>query len=113
LDRELRRFPRIASQHAVLVTRLGADEKEALTATRSLGLGGCGFLSNESLGAGSLVEVLISVRHEVIRTKAKVAYEIAEADGRCEVGLEFLELADSDRERIMQLLEKDNNEGSA
>lgn len=108
MDRELRRFPRIASQHAVLVKRLGDNEVEELTATRSLGLGGCGFLSDEPLGVGSLVEVLISVRREVVRTKAKVAYEIAEEGGKCEIGLQFLELGEDDRDRIEQLIEKDD-----
>lgn len=108
MDRELRRFPRIASQHAVLVKRLGENEVEELAATRSLGLGGCGFVSDEPLGVGSVVEVLISVRREVVRTKATVAYEIAEPDGRCEIGLAFLDLDDDARERIVQLFEKDD-----
>lgn len=107
MARELRRFPRIAAQHAVLVKRLGENEVEELTATRSLGLGGCGFVSDEPLGVGSVVEVLISVRREVVRTKAKVAYEIAEPDGRCEIGLEFVDLEPADRDRIEQLFEQD------
>ena len=108
MDRELRRFPRISAQHAVLVKRLGEVEVEELAATRSLGLGGCGFISDEPLGVGSIVEVLISVRREVVRTKAKVAYEIAEPEGKCEIGLEFLDLEDVDRDRIVQLFESDD-----
>lgn len=105
MTRDLRRFPRIASQHAVLVKRLGENEVEELTSTRTLGLGGCGFLSDEPLGLGSIVEVLISVRHEVVRTKAKVVYEIAESEGKCEIGLEFIDLGEADQERIVQLFE--------
>ncbi len=109
MDRDLRRFPRIAAQHAVLVKRT-SGEGEELVATRSLGAGGLGFLSDAPLGVGSSAEVLISVRHEVIRAKAKVIYEIAEAGGKCEVGLQFIDLAESDRGRIEQLFESDNDE---
>lgn len=109
MERDLRRFPRIASQHAVLVKRLGgAAEFEELVSTVSVGLGGCAFLSDEPLGVGSVVEVLLSVRHEVVRAKARVVYEIAEPGGKCEVGLAYVELADEDRERIEQLFEKDD-----
>jgi len=110
MDRELRRFPRIASQHAVLVKRLGENEVEELTATRSLGLGGCGFLSDEPLGVGSVVEVLISIRREVVKTRAKVAYEIAEDEGKCEIGLEFLDLEESDRGKLEQLFEQSDED---
>ena len=37
-----------------------------------------------------------------------MAYEIAEDGGKCEIGLEFLELGDDDRIRIEQLFEKDD-----
>jgi hypothetical protein len=108
MERDLRRFPRIASQHAVLVKRLGgSSEFEELASTVSVGLGGCAFLADEPLGVGSVVEVLLSVRHEVVRAKAKVVYETAEPNGKCEVGLAYVDLADADRVRIEQLFEKD------
>jgi hypothetical protein len=107
MERDLRRFPRIASQHAVLVKRLGDDaDVEELVATTSVGVGGCSFVSDEPLGVGSVVEVLLSVRHEVVRAKARVVYEVEESRGRCEIGLAYIDLGNEDRERIEQLFER-------
>lgn len=102
---ELRRFPRIASQHAVLVKRLGGRDLEEIAPTTSMGIGGCGFLADEAPADGDLLEVLISVRHEVIKVRARVVYIVSVADGRHEVGVEFVSLDENDRERIQQLLE--------
>ncbi len=111
MDRDLRRFRRIASQNAVLVKGVGKGAiVEELAATKTLGPGGCGFLSDESLGVGSILELLISVRHEVIKTKGRVVYEVAEDHGKCEVGVQFLDLSPEDRDRIELLFESDEDE---
>ena len=111
MDRELSRFRRIDSQNAVLVKGVGkSDVVEELAATKTLGTGGCGFLSDESLGVGSVLELLISVRHEVIKTNARVVYEVAEDHGKCEVGVRFIDLSPEDRDRIEQLFETDEDE---
>jgi len=91
-----RRYPRIASENAVLVKRLGDGALEEFARTRTMGLGGCCFLSHESLGIGSLVEILISVRLKVVKARARVVYE-KPMGGSTEVGVEFVQLPPEDR----------------
>ncbi|MFA6958231.1 MAG: PilZ domain-containing protein [Thermoanaerobaculia bacterium] len=105
MDRELRRFPRISSQHAVLVKRLGGAEIEEFAATTTVGLGGCGFTSDERVPVGALLEILISARPEVISAKAKVVYVQELPSGKQEIGVEFIGLPEIDRDKIQQLLE--------
>jgi len=103
-DPRQRRFPRIAAEHAVMVTKAGAEALEEFAKTRDLALGGCMFLSDEPLGAGSVIELLISVSGRVVPTTARVVYENA-SDRRFEVGVEFLRLDPADREFLQSSLE--------
>jgi c-di-GMP-binding flagellar brake protein YcgR len=105
MDKELRRFPRISSQHAVLVKRLGGAEIEEFAATTTVGLGGCGFTSDERLPIGEVLEILISARPEVISAKARVVYVQLLPSGKQEIGVEFVSLPEVDREKIQSLLE--------
>ncbi len=98
-----RRYPRIRSRHAVLVKRLGPEPLEGFSRTGVVGLGGCMFLADEPLGEGSVLELLIAVRGDVVRATARVVYELPRAPGRREVGVEFLDLPDRDREVLINL----------
>jgi hypothetical protein len=90
-----RRFPRIASHHAVLAKRLGADGLEEFGRTNTIALGGCSFIAAESMGVGSPLELLITVDGQVISAKARVVYE-HDADGsRKEIGVEFATVDDA------------------
>jgi MarR-like DNA-binding transcriptional regulator SgrR of sgrS sRNA len=95
-----RRFPRITAEHTVLVTKAGAETHEELARTRDVGLGGCMFLSDEPLGPGSVIEVLISLGRRVVPTTARVVYEHA-SERRFEIGVEFLRL-DPDDHQFLQ-----------
>jgi len=98
-----RRFPRIPSDNAVLVKRLGQEEAEGFTRTRVVGLGGCMFISDEPLGVDSFLDLLISVRGRVVRTKGRVVYEIRRGAAEIEVGVEFVQIAPHDRDIIQEL----------
>jgi hypothetical protein len=92
-----RRFPRIPAKHAVMVRLLGGQPFEEFARTRVLGPGGCLFVSQESLGFGSLMELSIAVQGRVLKTDARVVYEV-ERDGReHHVGVEFLRISPADR----------------
>jgi hypothetical protein len=99
-----RRFPRISSEHTVLVKKLGGDAAEAFAKTRVVGLGGCMFVSSGPVGVGSIVEVLISVHLRVVRALVRVVYEIAKGDTEFEVGVEFVEISPADRQIIEAML---------
>ena len=87
-----------------MVTKAGAETLEEFAKTRDLGLGGCMFLSDEPVGPGSVIELLISLSGRVVRTTARVVYEKA-SDRRFEVGVEFLRLSPADRELLQASLD--------
>jgi hypothetical protein len=98
-----RRYPRVPSENAVLVTRLGEADLEAVSKTRVVGLGGCMFTAGEPFGIGALLRMLITVQQEVVECLARVAYEIPSADGY-EIGVEFLLLPEAKQARIRSIL---------
>jgi PilZ domain-containing protein len=110
--RKDRRFPRIPAEHAVLVRLLGGPRFEGFAKTRVIGLGGCMFVNPESLGYGSLMELLISVQGKVIRTDARVAYEITRGREH-QVGVEFLRLHPTDRALLSSLIARTQAEERA
>jgi hypothetical protein len=102
-----RRFPRIDySQHAVLVKTIDTPaEIEELAETKSVGGGGCSFISAERLGDGTTVELMIAIEHEVVRARCRVVYETEMPDGRFETGVEFIDaLSEEDERRIEELI---------
>jgi hypothetical protein len=102
-----RRFPRIRIQNAVLVSKPGEAEIEEIAATNSIGQGGCGFLSQEQLGEGAIVKLLISIHHQVVRANARVAYEHRLDNGVYDVGVEFIDIGKRELELIQELFEKE------
>jgi hypothetical protein len=88
-----RRFPRIATQHAVLVKKLGS-ELEEFGRTTTMARGGCSFVAEESVGVGSHLELLITVDGVVVTARGRVIYENA-VDGRHEIGVEFAGVDDA------------------
>jgi PilZ domain len=103
--RSARRFPRVRCQRPALIRLLGAGEAfEDITRTRVIGSGGCMFVSSEPLGFSSLVELLIAVDGSVVRTDGRVAYEIRRRDAEYEVGVEFLRISATDRQKLEALV---------
>ena len=101
-----RRFPRIPSKHVVLIQRLEEDAEEHLARTGGVGLGGCSVISNEPIGAGSFVRVLLSVAGDVVETEARVVYENTLDDGRIQIGVEFMRLSEDDTQRLEALFKE-------
>ena len=105
-DASLRRFPRFASHHSVLVSKLDGDVEE-FAMTKTLAVGGCCVVSAERLGKGSPVELLIAIdRDHVIKALGRVAYEHVLEDGYSDVGIEFVNLSDDDAQLIEELFER-------
>lgn len=104
-----RRYPRIPSQNSVLVKRLGDDSLEGFTRTRMVGLGGCMFVSDQSMGVGSFLDLLISVKGSVAKALSKVVYERQFSGNEFEVGVEFVLISDVDRRLLEVLWSSANN----
>jgi hypothetical protein len=100
-----RRYPRIPLQNAVLVKKLGDDLVEEFASTRSLAIGGCGFFSQEALGEGSLLDILISIERQVVQVTARVVYEHP-SEGGFDVGVEFLKLDEQKIDLLGELLDR-------
>ena len=90
-----RRFPRIASHHAVLAKKLGSGGLEEFGRTNTIAVGGCSFIAGESMGVGSPLELLITVDGQVLSAKARVVYEHEVDGGRKEIGVEFASVDDA------------------
>ena len=103
---EGRRFPRIGAENAVLVSRLGSDELEGFVRTREMGAGGCCFVSADKQIAGALLKLLISIRHEVIEVRSRVAWVREIDDAHYDIGVEFLDISGIDAQRIAALFEE-------
>lgn len=99
----LRKFPRVPSENTVLVKKMGQSEVEGFTKTKTVGLGGCMFLSDESFGIGSYFEIFISAGSHVVKAKGKVVYEIPDESGVLNVGAEFVDIDDEDRKLLETL----------
>ena len=100
-----RRFPRMTSENAVLVKTRGPDPAEGFAKTRVVGLGGCMFVSDEPIGTGAQLDLLMSVRGRVVKTLGRVVYEISKTSDEIEVGVEFVELSGHDRAVIESLFQ--------
>jgi len=91
-----RRFPRIVTENVALVRTVGeADEVEGFAKTRSLGLGGCGFVTDQALTEGSTVHLLVSLSGRAIAMTARVVYS-RPLDERWDSGVEFVDIEASD-----------------
>ena len=104
LQPKIRRFPRTQAEHAVMVRLLGVKAFEEFARTRVLGPGGCMFVSEESLGFGSLMELSIALRGRVVKTDSRVVYEIQKSATEHQVGVEFLRISPADRAFIESLV---------
>lgn len=104
-DAALRRFPRIASHHSVLITKLD-DGAEGVAMTKTIALGGCCVVSSQQVGVGSSIEMLIAIdRENVIKALGRVVYERVLDDGYSEIGVEFVHINDEDAKVIESLFE--------
>jgi hypothetical protein len=105
-----RRFPRIPSSYIVLVRKVGEEDIEELAKTRSLSLGGCSFRSDEPLGEGAGLELVISLALRPLSIPARVAWEHPHDDGGFEVGVEFLKLDHDERKVLEHFFNRDLRE---
>jgi len=91
-----RRFPRIVTENVALVrTASEGEEMEGFAKTRSLGLGGCGFVTDQALTEGATVHLLVSLAGRAIAMTARVVYSRPLGE-RWDSGVEFVDIEPSD-----------------
>ena len=106
-----RRFPRIASDHVALVSAAAEGEAEGFARTLTLGLGGCGFVTDTELEIGSDVNLLLSLGGRAIAARARVVYVTPRAE-RYDVGVEFSEIDAADLAFLKSRLPESEGEGA-
>lgn len=105
---EHRRFPRIPAAHTVLLTRVGDEVRDRFGRTQTMGLGGCGFVANEMVELGSIVDLMIAVRPRAVQAKGRVVYSNPRDDGDgFEVGVEFVDISPDDLYLVAELVRKE------
>jgi len=107
-----RRFPRIPTSATVLVAQVDGREIDQFAKTRTVGLGGCGFVYGEPLVSGSIVELMIATRPAAIKTLARTVYSRPLGNGEFEIGVEFLALPPEHKRALEDLLQsRDESRG--
>ncbi len=93
--KDRRQYPRIAAEHTVLIESVD-HSATGFARTHVVALGGCGFLTRESLDPGNELDLLVTLDGRILRARARTVYSRPLPDGRSEVGVEFLEISEED-----------------
>lgn len=101
---EHRRYPRFPAKHTALLRTIDA-EAEGFGRTNVVSIGGCGVLTREEIPPGVAVELLMTIDRRVVQVVGRTVYARPVEDGRTEIGVEFLDVADEDVELLRDTLE--------
>ncbi len=102
---KIRRFPRIKPEFPVLLKEINPEGTDTFARTKSLGIGGCAVLSDESMGQGSMVKVIVNAHGDTFQAVGRVVYELRGDTMEYEIGIEFLSLTPGDTKVIAGLIE--------
>ena len=64
------------------------------------------MVSDEPLGVGSPLEMLIAIEGRVITVRGRVVYELMTEDGRSETGVQFTDIDPAEADTIESLFER-------
>lgn len=95
-----RRFPRFLAEYVVLVRRTGKIGSEKVARTRTIGGGGCMFNFHESVGAGTELDLVISMPGGIVKAHSRVVWETMAGPYQYEVGAEFLRMTPDDQQAL-------------
>lgn len=98
-----RRYSRAPAEHQVRIRVRSDRQPDRVSRTRVISPGGCMLVSEDPLGPGSLLELIISLDGHLLLTEARVAWE-RPGPGEHHVGIEFLRIHPKDREILARLV---------
>lgn len=99
-----RRFPRMCAECAVayrLCSAAGPEGDPQLATTRSVGLGGLMFESGHPIERGVPLLLEVVLEECTVRAAAQVVYADRREDGRWNVGVQFTEISEADRDALL------------
>ncbi len=105
--KERRVYPRLPRKQQMLITGIDAEHLKKSAETSTMGLGGCAFELDEELPPGTLLKLLLALDLKVVKATARVVYSKPVADGRYEIGAQFIDISPEDRSEITRLFEQE------
>lgn len=102
-----RRFPRIRSEYLILVKKVGESAFDGVTKTQVISPGGCLIISGEPLPEGTAIELTLAVKDRLAKALGISLYQIPQADGTYQVGVEFTHISPEDKSAIEALFGAD------
>lgn len=100
----VRRYPRMAAEYVVAYRRRLPDGGEAapqLSRTRTLGLGGLMFETDNPLERGESLSVEVVLGEHTIKAAGVVVYVDRQGDGSWQNGVQFTEISEDDRDALL------------
>ncbi|RKY30680.1 MAG: hypothetical protein DRP74_06470 [Candidatus Omnitrophota bacterium] len=103
---ERRKFERLSVFADIIFKKKEPPQKDTASLTKNISKGGICFIAYEKLNPGELIDMTIFLPYEVpIRATGRVAWVNEFIVGntehkRYDVGIEFIEISDQDRELI-------------
>lgn len=100
----MRRYPRMAAEYVVAYRRQqpgGGESASQFSRTRTLGLGGLMFESEQPLDHGETLRLDIVLGEQTIKTTAVVVYVDRQDDGPWRNGVQFTEISEDDRDALL------------
>jgi hypothetical protein len=100
----VRRYPRMCAEYVVAFRRQlpGGEETAAqFSRTRTLGLGGLMFESENPLNHGETLRMEIVLGEHTIKTAGVVVYVDRQDDGPWRNGVQFTEISEDDRDALL------------
>ena len=100
----VRRYPRMAAEYVVAYRRRlpsGGEANEQLSRTRSLGLGGLMFETENPLDVGETLRLDIVIGEHAVKASGVVIYAERRAEGVWHNGVQFTEISEDDRDVLL------------
>ena len=100
----VRRYPRMVAEYVVALRRLlpdGTTGPQQLAKTRTLGLGGLMFESEQPLEHGELLRLEIVVGETTVHATGIVVYADRAPGGNWQNGVQFTEITEEDRDALL------------
>ena len=100
----VRRYPRMAAEYVVAYRRRlpsGGEANEQLSRTRSLGLGGLMFESENPLDVGETLRLAIVINEHTVSAVGVVIYAERRAEGLWHNGVQFTGISEDDRDVLL------------
>ncbi|HWR97477.1 MAG TPA: PilZ domain-containing protein [Candidatus Methanoperedens sp.] len=100
----VRRYPRMVAEYAVSYRRElpgGRESNPRYSQTRTLGLGGLMFETDEAIERGEALRVEIALGDHTIAATGTVVYTERRDGGPWQIGVQFTALAEDDRDALL------------